>query len=173
MSVKKAAKKTAKPPSKAKVGQAPVKKVAKQSVYSRAKLTTSLIDSVVQYIEVGVAPKVAAMACGISGRAYHGWIDKGAKDEANGTLTLHSEFSFRMQVAEAMTEIALVSEIRTIGNVDWKSRLELLKRRYSSRWNDKVEVKQEITGATLALTKEVKDMTAEEAMKAYQALLGG
>jgi len=99
------------------------------------KLTKARIDRICQAIRdknfVGTAAKMA----GIGRTTFYEWREKGlAAREAGKTRSIYCQFVDALEEAEAEAEADLVEQVMKTK----RGPLEILKRRYRSRWGDRI-----------------------------------
>lgn len=103
----------------------------------RTKLTKKTKEQIVNYIKKGNYATVAARASGIGESTYFLWMDKGRKDTSEGLDTIYADFLEAVERAEAEAEVYLVGVVYDSAPENAKNALEILKRKYNSRWMDK------------------------------------
>jgi len=109
---------------------------------AKLKLTTAVIESICSSIRGGSYILAACGRARVSRRSFYEWKERGEKEREEGRNTIHVKFIDALEHAEADNEVMLVESVSS--DVDWRAKMEILKRRYKERWGD--SSKTELSG---------------------------
>ena len=109
-----------------------------QNVGRPSKFTDEVKSRIINLIEEGNYRKTAALAAGVSQSLFHEWLARGHRGDP-GFL----EFLESVEAAEATSEVVLTRSVWD-GRVDPKVALDMLARRWPTRWG---RTRVEVTGA--------------------------
>ncbi|MDT8442595.1 MAG: hypothetical protein RQ723_13220 [Desulfuromonadales bacterium] len=110
------------------------------------KITPELIDEAERLILEGAYASVASAIVGICTVTWYDWIKRG--EDPMEKNPLYMNFSERIQRAGAIAEHDAMWNVRRHAREDmpgdWRGDMEFLKRRFNSRWGDRVHQDQRI-----------------------------
>jgi hypothetical protein len=94
----------------------------------KTKLTPSLEKRILELIEAGSEPRIAARACGISDSSYTEWMSRGDRTNNNSKLSKEPYISFveKVETARAVVETKVTGILTT--NKDWRAQAWWLER---------------------------------------------
>ena len=96
----------------------------------KTKLTPSLEKRIIELIEAGNEPLIAARACGVPDRSYTEWMNRGDKINNNSKLSWVKEpyisFVEKVEIAKATVETKVAENLIT--NKDWRAQAWWLER---------------------------------------------
>jgi hypothetical protein len=157
------------------------------------KLTTSIIDTIVEGIENGAWGEQAAVAAGISTSTYYSWkrtgneaqekqeqADEWREENSKGKmpdeLTLSAyekncvKFLQAVTRADAKAENEAAKSLRNAN--DWRAQLEYLKRRFPDRWTDPVHRVEQTLQHREMTADEVRDLSDDDLDSQLRMLAG-
>lgn len=102
---------------------------------AKVKLTNAKIEKVCDAIREGNFVATAARLSGIGRATFYEWREKGQTAREEGKKrSIYCRFLDRLEDAEAEAEVMLVEKVMQTK----RGALEILKRRYRSRWGDRI-----------------------------------
>lgn len=104
-----------------------------------AKLTPEVQQRIVTAIAAGNYREPSCTYAGVSIPTFHAWMNKG-RQQRRGK---YRDFLNAVEGAEAQNEVALVANWRSKTPEDWKAARDMLDRRHSARWAQKVRIQVE------------------------------
>ena len=117
---------------------------------------TSLIERILEKIEAGNHPVIAARAAGLAESTFRNWLARGREETEGPYYTFYQ----RISQAEAEHESALVARVQEAANWDYKAALELLSRRHPYRWGKQDVTKLKIESDTPQEPIDVRELLA-------------
>jgi hypothetical protein len=108
--------------------------------HPNGKFAPEIHALIVAAVRSGNYVTTAAGLAGIHVQTLYRWLSKGESDEDSK----YRQFYLDMQMAEAESEVSIVSIVRAAANIDYRAGLELLSRRFPERWSSKNRT--ELTG---------------------------
>lgn len=115
------------------------------------KITAVIIAKITEYLMEDNYFEVACAACGITRQTGYNWLERGEKESQridSGEIpyeseTLHLEFFYAVEKAQAMAEVEDIRYIRG-GFPDWQAKAWIRERKNFERWGKKES--HEVTG---------------------------
>lgn len=95
-----------------------------------------LVGRIMELVEGGAYPAVAAQACGVTAGQYECWVRWGSDERYEGEFAqVYREFAAAMAGAEARAECESVGRIRAAGgHGQWQADAWYLERKHKGRW---------------------------------------
>lgn len=106
------------------------------------KLTTDTADRIIELLEAGATPLVAAPLAGITERTFYLWLDRAASEDEAGKSTIYTAFAARVStaLAKAQNEGVVGPLFRAARNGDIKAAMFLATHRFDWTQTTKTEV---------------------------------
>jgi len=103
-----------------------------------SKITDELEQKFCELVMLGNSWDAACGECGITDRTFRYWMIRGQSGKKGDER--YRKFYERVRSAEATAESALLSEVRSAAQGDWRAATWMLERRWSKRWGYKAQV---------------------------------
>lgn len=125
------------------------------------KLDDDLELKLLKHLRHGVSRRDSCAACSLGYSTFERWLKEGADLEADHQLR---GFRGRVQRAEAMAKIQLISAVRRASATEWKPAAWLLERKWPEEFGRRDHVTQEVT-VREGEAQQVEDAMADPEMR--------
>lgn len=138
----------------------------------KSRLNPRTLELIVGLVRQGNYDSVVAKAVGVNPSTYGYWLDRGKKEKTG----IYHDLWIAVQQAEAEAEVSLVEEVRNWVSKDPRVGLELLSRRFGTRWRpaQAVDISADVTTKVASVTEDLikNPETREMAMNLFRQIVG-